>query len=246
MYNAYALDFAKNGALRTIGPSISRAEIANFGTFTSRVYIKLRFPKEGIFLSVNPKFNKANVDKITKYFPKQPKYSVRQLLGETLQGKKMVHYHLQVLALVNKVVYKAQDRPTSSFTEKLNAYLPEYKLASAGIIGARQQEIFSFGLQKLFREKFSQAKLESQKMKVPGTDLEYDCVSWKKTLASSGVPPADIVRWYGKDVWTETDKKGVRSLRNHRIITALISWNVGELGSVGSCVAFTKTFLPWY
>lgn len=83
-------------------------------------------------------------------------------------------------------------------------------------------------------------------MKVPGTDLEYDYVSWKKTLASSGVPPADIVRWYGKDVWTETDKKEVRSLRDHRIITASISWNVGELDSLGSCVACTKTFLPWY
>ncbi|KAF3400193.1 hypothetical protein F1880_007969 [Penicillium rolfsii] len=244
MYNAYALDFAKNGAQRTIGPAIGGAEVANFGTFASRVYSNVRFPKKDIFLSVDPKFNKANVDKISKYLPKQPKYSSEQLLGEDLGKKKMVHY--QVLALVNQVVYEAQNRPTSSFMEKLNVYLPEYKFASAGIIGARQQEIFSDGIQELFRKRFSDAKLESQKMKVPGTDLEYDYVSWKKTLASSSVPEADIVRWYGNDVWKDTDIKDVRSLRNHRMITASISWNLGELDSVGSCVAFTPDFLPWY
>ncbi|KAJ5475141.1 hypothetical protein N7539_008207 [Penicillium diatomitis] len=244
MYNAYALDFAKNGAQRTIGPALSGTEMANFGTFASRVYVNVRFPKKGIFLSSDPKFNRANVDEITKYLPRRPKYSVEQLLGKELTKMKMAHY--QVLALVNDVVYRASSSSTSSITEKLGVYLPEYKYASAGIIGARQQEIFSQGLQKLFQNEFSKAKLESEKIKVPGTDLEYDYVSWKKTLASSGVPQADVVRWYSKDVWEKTTDNDVRLLRDHRVVTAAITWNLGSLDSVGSCTAFTKNFLPWY
>ncbi|KAJ5158035.1 uncharacterized protein N7500_007686 [Penicillium coprophilum] len=37
IYNAYVLDFVRNGAQRTLGPQLSNEALVDFGTFTAHV-----------------------------------------------------------------------------------------------------------------------------------------------------------------------------------------------------------------
>ncbi|KAJ5924925.1 hypothetical protein N7454_007564 [Penicillium verhagenii] len=85
MYNAYVLDFLKNGVTRTLAPNLGSTALVDFGTFVSHVYTKQKFPRNGVFLSQTPEYSKDTWGEVNKYLGTD-KYVTKLLLrgGETL------------------------------------------------------------------------------------------------------------------------------------------------------------------
>lgn len=233
MYNAYALDFFKNGASRTLGPKLSNDALVDFGTFVSHVWKGATVPRNGLFLSQTPEFSQDTLNQITQYLKKKPTYDPSLLLRDIKQGVKVPH--VQVLQRLNDIVQSTRDSNVPGFPDKWKAHLPEFKRALAGTQGARMKEMFSVGLKPLFKDKFEKT-LQSSPFPVLDTDVAYDRADWGSTLAASDGRFETVGVWRTWYVGLRNSKDdAVKSYINHQKITNSIARSLTELDSLDSC-----------
>jgi hypothetical protein len=233
MYNAYVLDFVKNGAKRTLGPGLSNEALVDFGTFTAHVWIDIKFDRKGLFLSQAPEYGKNTLSQITKSLPKYPLYDRSHLLKDD-----SVTNHQMVLKKLHHVVQSTRGSTASGFSDAWKTHLPEFKRAFAGTQGARLSEMFSVGLKPLFEKKFTTSNLKSSSYPVLDTDVSYVYQNWGLTAASEDNPIDAInkyLEWY-RGLLSETEKtRGVKTYLSHREITASIGKSLSQLDSLDSC-----------
>ncbi|KAJ5771871.1 hypothetical protein N7520_002400 [Penicillium odoratum] len=138
MYNAYVLDFLKNGATRTLAPGLPSTALEDFGTFVSNVYINQKFPRNGVFLSQTPECSKDTLGKINEYLVTD-KYDIARLLrnGDTLPKG-----HEVMLQQLSDIVKSTRGSTASGFSDAWKIRLPEFKRALAGTQGARLNVVY--------------------------------------------------------------------------------------------------------
>ncbi|KAG0155501.1 hypothetical protein PDIDSM_1078 [Penicillium digitatum] len=173
MYNAYALDFLKNGATRTLGPNLENEALVDFGTFVSHIYTEAKFPRDGVFLSQTPDLFR-DVDPLPKT-------------------------HLLVLDRLSDVVKSTRGSTAPGFSEAWKTHVPEFKRALAGTQGARLSEMFSVGLKPLFEEKYPGTTMRTSSFPVLDTDVSYTYENWGLTLNHNENPAAiaeEYKTWY--------------------------------------------------
>jgi hypothetical protein len=234
MYNAYVLDFVKNGAKRTLGPQLSNEVLVDFGTFTAHVWKDIKFARKGLFLSQAPEYGKDTLSQITKSLPKYPKYDQVQLLEDA-----SVKNHQMVLEKLRHVVQSTRGSTASGFSEAWKTHLPEFKRAFAGTQGARLSEMFSVGLKPLFEDEFT--TLKSSSYPVLDTDVSYVYQNWGLTAASED-NPLDAMNKYMEwhrgldpDLFQPKKARAVKAYLSHREITASIGKSLSLLDSLDSC-----------
>ncbi|KAF3394383.1 hypothetical protein F1880_004723 [Penicillium rolfsii] len=233
MYNAYVLDFLKNGAKRTLAPKLANDALVDFGTFVSHVWVDVKPPRNGLFLSQNPEYSKATLNQITEYLSKKPLYDVESLLRGVTSDDKIIHK--DVLEKLSDIVQSTRDSNTPGFPDKWKAHLPEFKRALAGTSGARINEMFTVGLKPLFEGKFEKT-LQSSPFPVLDTDVSYDRADWGSTLAAMEGGFETVGEWRTWYVGLRNTKtKGARGYVNHLKITTSIARSLTELDSVDSC-----------
>lgn len=234
MYNAYALDFGKNGATRTLGPKLGNEAMVDFGTFVSHVWANAKFPRKGLFLSQTPEYSKATLSQITKYLPKKPTYAAANLLRGVEPSQRIPHK--DVLEKLNDIVKSTRDSNAPGFSDKWKAYLPEFKRALAGTNGARMAEMFSVGLKPLFDGNFGPKTLQSSPFPVLDTDVSYDRANWGSTLAATGSPVGTAGKW---KTWyvglRNSETRPAKMYIVHQQITTSIARSLTELDSLDSC-----------
>ncbi|KAJ6144013.1 hypothetical protein N7471_003466 [Penicillium samsonianum] len=233
MYNAYVLDFLKNGATRTLGPSLDSKALVDFGTFVSHIYTRAKFPRNGVFLSQTPEYSKDTLGQINKFLGKKPYYDTQYLLRE---GKLLPKSHKVILERLSDIVKSTRGSTAPGFSDAWKTHLPEFKRALAGTQGARLSEMFSVGLKPLFENKYLGKTLQSSSFPVMDTDVSYDRENWGLTLTANGgqVSTAQEYKtWY---VGLRNSKDpGARSYMNHQKITTTIGRSLTELDSLDSC-----------
>jgi hypothetical protein len=232
MYNAYVLDFLKNGATRTLGPGLDNKALVDFGTFVSHVYTSVRFPRNGVFLSQTPEYSKDTLGQINIFLRKRDIYNTKFLLRDwdTLQIS-----HKVVLERLSDIVKSTRGSTVPGFPDAWNTHLPEFKRALAGTQGARLSEMFSVGLKPLFEGNYPGKSLQSSST-VMDTDVSYDRENWGLTVAANGgsvTTAQEYKTWY---VGLRNSKLvGARSYINHQKITTTIGRSLTELDSLDSC-----------
>lgn len=233
MYNAYVLDFVKNGATRTLGPSLDDKALVDFGTFVSHVYTSARFPRNGVFLSQTPDYSKDTLSQINKFLKKRDIYDTKFLLRD---WERLQNSHKAILERLSDIVKSTRGSTAPGFPDAWNIHLPEFKRALAGTQGARLSEMFSVGLKPLFEGKYPGKTLQSSSFPVLDTDVSYDRENWGLTVtANDGSVTAaqEYKTWY---VGLRNSKlAGARSYINHQKITTTIGRSLTELDSLDSC-----------
>ena len=236
MYNAYALDFFTNGAKRTLGPGLDDKAQVSFGTFVSHVWSDVNFPKNDLYFSQSPEYSKATLSQVTKYLPKRPKYNIEYLLRGVDPSKKPSLPHWAVLEKMSDIVQSTRGSSAPGFSDKWNAYVPEFKRALAGTKGARISEMFSVGLKPLFEEKFKSNTLQSSPFSVLDTDVTYDRANWGLTLANAGGQVGTVGKWKTWYVGLRNSQSSdARKYLAHQKITTLITRSLSELESLDTC-----------
>ncbi|KAJ5770861.1 uncharacterized protein N7511_002912 [Penicillium nucicola] len=234
MYNAYVLDFVKNGAKRTLGPQLGNDALVDFGTFTAHIWKDIKFARNGLFLSQAPEYGKNTLSQITKGLPKYPKYNRDQLVEDS-----SLKNHQMVLEKLRHVVQSTRGSTASGFSDAWKVHLPEFRRAFAGTQGARLSEMFSVGLKPLFEDEFT--TLKSSSYTVLDTDVSYDYQNWGLTAASED-NPVDAMQKYmdwhrdlDPDQYESKKAKAVKAYLSHRDITASIGKGLSQLDSLDSC-----------
>lgn len=233
MYNAYVLDFLKNGATRAMGPDLSNKALVDFGTFVSHVYTNARFPRTGVFLSQAPEYSKDTLNQINKFLgiTNQGKYNTRLLLRN---GKQTTHKI--ILKELSDIVQSTRGSTVSGFSDAWKIHLPEFKRALAGTQGARLSEMFSVGLKPLFESEYKGKTLQSSSFPVLDTDVSYIRENWGLTLTANGDPTGTIdtyKTWYAGLRYSKIP--GASSYISHQKITSTITLSLSELDSLDSC-----------
>lgn len=100
-----------------------------------------------------------------------------------------------MLEKLNNIVKSTRDSNAPGFSDKWNAYVPEFKRALAGTKGARISEMFSVGLKPLFKEQFKLQTLQFSPFSVLDTDVTYDRANWGLTLANAGGRVGTVGEW---------------------------------------------------
>lgn len=236
MYNAYALDFFKNGATRTLAPKLGNEALADFGTFVSHVWVwkDTKPPQNGLFLSQSPEYSKATLSQITRYLPKRPLYDVENLLG--VKPPKPI-IHKDVLDKLTDIVKSTRDSNAPGFSDKWKVHLPEFKRALAGINGARMSEMFSVGLKPLFERDHRGKTLQSSPFPVLDTDVSYDRANWGLTLTANNGRLETVGEWKTWYVGLRNSRKDLDVMKyiNHQKISTSIARSLTELDSMDSC-----------
>lgn len=232
IYNAYVLDFLKNGATRTLAPHLGSTALVDFGTLMSHVYTKQKFPRNGVFLSQTPTYSKDTLGEINKYLG-TGKYDTERLLRG---GENLPKAHKVMLQQLSDIVKSTRGSTASGFSDAWNIHLPEFKRALAGTQGARLSEMFSVGLKPMFGKEFMGKTLQSSSFPVLDTDVSYDRENWGLTLTANGDPASTINKyktWYVG--LRDSNVAGARSYINHQKITSTITLSLSELDSLDSC-----------
>lgn len=233
MYNTYVLDFAKNGATRTLGPGLGNEALVDFGTFVSHVYANEKFPRTGVFMSKTPQYSQDTLSQISGLLEKKDSYTTGLLLRN---GENLPKSHKVILEQLSEVVKSTRGSTEPGFSDAWKVHLPEFKRALAGTQGARLSEMFSVGLKPLFEDKYKGSTLMSSPFPVLDTDVSYDRENWGLTLKANGEEVSaaqEYKTWY---VGLQESKKGqAKSYLNHRKITTTIGRSLTELDSLDSC-----------
>lgn len=235
MYNAYALDFFKNGASRTLGPNLANDVLVDFGTFASHIWRGATFPRNGLFLSQTPEFSKDTLSQISSFLheDKKPLYDVRKLLRGVDEKAKLSH--MDVLQRLSDIVKSTRDSNAPGFPDKWKVHLPEFKRALAGTQGARMNEMFSRGLKRLFQLEYK-TTLQSSPFPVLDTDVAYDRADWGSTLAANDGRFETVGEWRTWYVGLRNDKRFVaKTYITHQQITNSIARSLTELDSLDTC-----------
>lgn len=235
MYNAYALDFFKNGATRTLGPNLANDALVDFGTFVSHVWRGAKFPRDGLFLSQTPEFSKDTLSQITGLLDDRPSYDARKLLRGIEEGVK-VPPHVDVLRKLNDIVKSTRDSNAPGFPDKWKIHLPEFKRALGGTQGARMKEMFTEGLKPLWEDAYRGKTLQSSPFPVLDTDVAYNRADWGSTLAAIDGRFETVTEWRTWYVGLQNSKeKAVRRYISHQKITNSIARSLSELDSLDTC-----------
>lgn len=233
MYNAYVLDFLKNGATRTLGPDFDNKALVDFGTFVSHIYTSERFPRNGVFLSKTPEYSQDTLSKINKFLGKRDNYETARLLRG---GNVLPKSHEFILGRLSDIVKSTRGSTAPGFSDAWKVHLPEFKRALAGTQAARLSEMFSVGLKPLFEAKYKGMTLQSSSFYVRDTDVLYERANWGLTLTANGgkvTTAGDYKTWY-VGLLTSTDR-GAKSYMSHQKITTSIARSLTELDSLDSC-----------
>ncbi|KAJ5898050.1 hypothetical protein N7504_008338 [Penicillium tannophilum] len=113
IYNAYVLDFLKNGATRTLTPDLGSTALVDFGTLMSHVYTKQKFPRNGVFLSQTPTYSKDTLGEIKKYLGTD-KYDTERLLRG---GGNLPKAHKVMLQQLSDIVKSTRGSTASGFSD---------------------------------------------------------------------------------------------------------------------------------
>ncbi|KXG50196.1 uncharacterized protein PGRI_061630 [Penicillium griseofulvum] len=233
MYNAYVLDFLKNGAARTLGPNLDHESLVDFGTFVSRIYVNAKLPRDGVFLSKTPEYSQDTLGQINQFLRKKDQYATDELLrkGDSGEGN-----HETMLQRLTDIVKSTRGSDASGFSEAWKLHLPEFKRALAGTQGARLSDMFKQSLKPLFEKEYPGKTLKSSSFPVMDTDVRFDRENWGMTLTANDEPETMAQKYKTWYVGLREDKSWkARSYISHQKITTSIGRSLTMLDSLDSC-----------